>query len=156
MERNLIRGRQMLSVKHELTVKNFKNKGIEEWLNKEFFIQALEDHDRVVNGYNYFDHLIARMDEWGKKFRQHMPDTLDECFFYITGTNGYSYINLSGLAFQKIIWPEFFKGHLHVIARPAKVGRAMIGLKEILKYPCDICVYLMNDIKVNRLQYFSR
>lgn len=99
----------MLSIKHELTVKNFKNKEIEEWLNKEFFIQALEDHDRNVKGFNYFDHLMAEMDEWGKKFLQYMPDTLDESFFYITGTNGYSYVNLSGLAFQKIIWPEFFK-----------------------------------------------
>ncbi len=38
----------------------------------------------------------------------------------------------------------------------AKAGLAMIGLLGILKYPCEIWVYLLNDIKVNRLEYFSR
>jgi hypothetical protein len=38
----------------------------------------------------------------------------------------------------------------------AKAGLAMIGLLGILKYPCEIWIYLLNDIKVNRPKYFSR
>jgi hypothetical protein len=87
---------------------NFKSRQLSRFLDAHFHPESVKSSITVYRDREYSpaDYLKP----WGKGFKKALPRKKTERFGYLCrGTGAYPYLNYTGRACQKLIWPEFFR-----------------------------------------------